>query len=62
MDEHDRRRATAAATAIAASLGLAVDEAVVLHASNKLTLRLLPCDTVARVAPAADQVARLERS
>ncbi|MGW3359304.1 phosphotransferase enzyme family protein [Streptomyces bungoensis] len=46
--------------AIASSLGLAVDDPVVLHDSNKLTLRLLPCDVVARVAPVADQVARFE--
>jgi len=31
-----------------------------LHNSNKLTLRLLPCDVVARVAPAAQQVAQFE--
>jgi len=44
----------------ASSADLAVDDAIVLHDSNKLTLRLLPCDVVARVAPAADQVARFE--
>ncbi|MEV7688947.1 phosphotransferase enzyme family protein [Streptomyces bungoensis] len=53
-------RAVAAAVATASSLGLAVDDPVVLHDSNKLTLRLLPCDVVARVAPVADQVARFE--
>ncbi|HEY3681536.1 MAG TPA: aminoglycoside phosphotransferase family protein [Streptosporangiaceae bacterium] len=54
------RRALAAATSIVAALGLPVDDAVVLHNSNKLTLRLLPCDVVARVAPEAQQVARFE--
>ncbi|KUN81596.1 aminoglycoside phosphotransferase [Streptomyces bungoensis] len=53
-------RAVAAALSIASSLGLAADDPVVLHDSNKLTLRLLPCDVLARVAPAADQVARFE--
>ena len=53
-------RAVAAARATAASLGLAADDAIVLHDSNKLTLRLLPCDVLARVAPEADQVAQLE--
>ncbi|MEU1269750.1 aminoglycoside phosphotransferase family protein [Streptomyces sp. NPDC005799] len=53
-------RAVAAATATASSLGLSVDDAIVLHDSNKLTLRLLPCDVLARVALAADQVARFE--
>ncbi|MFB9831293.1 phosphotransferase enzyme family protein [Actinoallomurus acaciae] len=53
-------RAMAAAVSITSSLGLTVDDAIVLHDSNKLTLRLLPCDVLARVAPAADQVARFE--
>jgi Ser/Thr protein kinase RdoA (MazF antagonist) len=44
----------------AASLDLAVDDAIVLHDSNKLTLRLLPCDVLARVAPAALQGAQFE--
>ena len=60
MQASEGSRATAAATSIASSLGLAVDDAVVLHDSNKLTLRLLPCDVLARVAPVADQVARFE--
>jgi Ser/Thr protein kinase RdoA (MazF antagonist) len=45
---------------IASSLDLAVDDAIVLHDSNKLTLRVLPCDLVARVAPVAQQVAQFE--
>lgn len=53
-------RAVAAARGTAASLGLTADEAIVLQDSNKLTLRLLPCDVLARVAPVADQVAQLE--
>ncbi|AQS67450.1 phosphotransferase enzyme family protein [Streptomyces pactum] len=53
-------RAVAAAMSIASSLGLPADDAIVLHDSNKLTLRLLPCDVLARVAPVADQVARFE--
>ncbi|MFH9730256.1 phosphotransferase enzyme family protein [Streptomyces sp. NPDC017260] len=54
------RRATAAAVSTVSSLGLAVDDVVVLYDSNKLTLRLLPCDVLARVAPVEDQVARFE--
>ncbi|HUL28165.1 MAG TPA: aminoglycoside phosphotransferase family protein [Streptosporangiaceae bacterium] len=50
----------AAAMLTASSLDLSVDDAIVLHDSNKLTLRLLPCDVVARVAPVAHQVAQLE--
>jgi hypothetical protein len=45
---------------ITSSLGLTVGEAIVLHDSNKLTLRLLPCDVLARVAPMAEQVALFE--
>src|SRR6202167_4329856 len=54
------QRALAAAMSTASALGLAVDDAIVLHDSNKLTVRLLPCDVVARVAPTAHQVARFE--
>ena len=45
---------------IAASLGLTVEDAVVLQDSNKLTLHLVPCDVLARVAPAHQQVLHLE--
>jgi hypothetical protein len=53
-------RAVAAAMSIASSLDLTVDDAIVLHDSNKLTLRVLPCDLLARVAPVAHQVAQFE--
>jgi aminoglycoside phosphotransferase (APT) family kinase protein len=53
-------RAVAAANSIASALGLAVNDAVVLHNSNKLSVRLQPCDVLARVAPLAQQVAELE--
>lgn len=45
------RQAVAAATATASTLGLPVDDAVVLNDSNRLVVRLTPCDTVARVTP-----------
>jgi Ser/Thr protein kinase RdoA (MazF antagonist) len=54
------RRATAAALSVAAAQGLAADHAVVLHNSNKLTLRLRPGDVLARVAPPGDTVAHFE--
>jgi hypothetical protein len=60
MQASDVPRAVAAAMSTASSLGLTVDDAIVLHDSNKLTLRLLPCDVLARVAPVADQVAQFE--
>jgi hypothetical protein len=52
--------AVGAAKSTASSLSLRVDETIVLHNSNKLTLRLLPCDVLARVAPVAHQVAQFE--
>src|SRR5271163_1784713 len=45
---------------IASSLGLTADDAIVLRDSNKLSLRLLPCDVLARVAPVEHQVAQFE--
>ncbi|CAL9391144.1 hypothetical protein SUDANB15_01251 [Streptomyces sp. enrichment culture] len=60
MQVSELPRAVAAAVSTASSLGLTVDDATVLHDSNKLTLRLLPCDVLARVAPVAHQVAQLE--
>ncbi len=60
MQPSQVRRAVAAATSAAASLGLRVQDATVLHSSNRLTVRLLPCDVLARVAPAGQQVAQLE--
>ena len=60
MQPSEIRRALAAATSIASALGLPVDDVIVLHDSNKLTVRLLPCDLVARVAPIAHQVAQFE--
>jgi aminoglycoside phosphotransferase (APT) family kinase protein len=60
MEAAETSRATAAAMSIASSLGLAAGDAVVLQNSNMLTLRLLPCDALARVAPAAHQVAQFE--
>lgn len=53
-------RAVAAARSVASSCGLTADDAIILHDSNKLTLRLLPGDVVARVAPLGEQVARFE--
>jgi phosphotransferase family enzyme len=63
MQASEVLRAMAAAMSIASSLDLPVDDAIVLHDSNKLTLRLLPCDVLARVdrmAPRAFQGAQFE--
>ena len=60
MQELVIRQAAAAATSIVAELGLVVDDATVLHNSNKLAVRLLPCDVFARVAHVGQEVAELE--
>jgi hypothetical protein len=50
----------AAAMSVASALDLPVDDATVLHNSNKVALRLVPCDVVARVAHVGQEVAQLE--
>jgi hypothetical protein len=60
MNASEVQRAVAAATSIAAGLDLTVDDAIVLQNSNKLALRLLPCDVLARVAHAGREVAQFE--
>lgn len=56
MRAAERRRACAAAMSTASELGLAVDDAVVLSDSNRLVVRLTPCDVVARIALAGYRV------
>jgi len=41
--------AVVAAMSVASSLDLTVEDVIVLHNSNRLTLRLLACDVLARV-------------
>jgi len=53
MEPTELRRAVAAATSTASTLGLTADDAIVLHDSNRVAMRLMPCDIVARVAGAA---------
>jgi len=60
MKASEVQRAVAAATSIAAALDLTVDDAIVLHNSNKLALRVLPCDVLARVAHVGHEVAQFE--
>ena len=60
MQPSEIQRALAVATSVASALGLPVDDVIVLHDSNKLTARLLPCDIAARVAPIAHQTAQFE--
>lgn len=60
MKAPDVARAVGAATEVALALGLEVADARVLHHSNKLTLRLLPSDVVARVAFAGHELFHAE--
>ena len=53
MKASDVPRAVAAGVATGLALDLRVDDAVVLHDSNRLAVRLLPCDVLARVAHVA---------
>ena len=60
MDPSSSARAIDAALSLAVQLDLPADHAIVLQDSNKLALRLLPCDTVARVSPPGHDHARFE--
>lgn len=60
MQPADISRAIAAAREVAASRRLLVDHAIVLNSSNKLMVRLLPCDVVARIARHPDRSASFE--
>ena len=53
MEPSELRRAVTAAKLTASELDLPADDAVVLHDSNRVALRLMPCDIVARVAGSA---------
>jgi hypothetical protein len=60
MEASEVSRAVAAAISIAEGLDLPTHDASVLHNSNKLALRLLPCDVFARVAHAGHELAQFE--
>ena len=60
MQPTDLSRALMAATSTATALGLTVDDVEVLQNSNKLAVRLRPCDVLARIAPLADHAAQFE--
>ena len=53
-------RAVGAVTEVALALDLAVADTRVLHNSNKLALRLLPCDVFARVASTGREALQAE--
>jgi hypothetical protein len=59
MQASEHARAVADVVSTVSSLGLPVGDVVVLQDSNRLALRLLPCDVLAQVAPDDRQVALL---
>lgn len=61
MEPSDVRRGVEAGGSVASALGLQVDDAVVVNNSDRIAVRLRPCDVLARVAPLAHQAgARFE--
>jgi len=55
MQASEVPRAVASARSTASMLGLTANDAIVLNDSNRIVLRLLPCDVVARVASVVHQ-------
>ena len=55
MEPSEVQRALEAGRSTASALGLRVDDAIVVHNSNRIAVRLTPCDVLARVAPVAHQ-------
>ncbi|MGW4569198.1 aminoglycoside phosphotransferase family protein, partial [Streptomyces sp. NPDC004561] len=51
MKPLELRRAVEAGLATASELGLQINDVVVIHSSDRVALRLVPCDVLARVAP-----------
>ena len=60
MTTADVARAIRAAIGVAAALDLPADDAVVLQSANRLTLRLIPCDVLARVTRVGQEDASVE--
>ena len=57
MEPSEVQRAVEAGSSIASALGLRVADAVVVHNSNRVVVRLTPCDVLARVRPLVHQTA-----
>src|SRR5437762_5010655 len=57
MEPSELQRAVEAGRSAASAWGLRVDDAAVVHNSNRIAVRLTPCDVLARVAPLAYQTA-----
>jgi len=55
MEPSEVQRAIEAGRSAASTLGLRVEDAVVVNNSNRIAVRLTPCDVLARVAPLSHQ-------
>ncbi len=55
MEPSEVQRAIEAARSMASALDLSASDGVVIHNSNRIAVRLRPCDVLARVAPLAHQ-------
>src|SRR6476619_4164824 len=55
MESSEVQRAIEAARSTASALGLRADDGVILQNSNRIAVRLTPCDVLARVVPLAHQ-------
>ncbi|MFD3515666.1 phosphotransferase [Streptomyces sp. NPDC058657] len=55
MEPSDLRRAVEAARSAVSELGLQADEVAVVHNSDRVALRLAPCEVLVRVAPVAQR-------
>ncbi len=55
MEPSEVQRAVEAARSTASALGLHVDDAVVVHNSDRIAVRLIPCGVLARVGPPAHE-------
>lgn len=53
MEPSQVRHAVVAARSTARELGLQVNDAVVVHNSDRIAVRLIPCDVLARIGPQA---------
>lgn len=51
MEPSQARRAVAAAQSAARRLGLQANDSAIIYNSDRIAVRLIPCDTLARVAP-----------
>ncbi len=57
MERSQVQRAVEAGRSAASALGFRVDDGVVVHNSNRVVVRLTPCDVLARVRPLLHQTA-----